>query len=185
MSKCTRACITDKLDHSNTAIPFPLHFDDCELPGPLCHQPNLPRRSSPRPARSAGAQQSVCAQLNACAAADRQPTSACFPGRDLTALRAVISYRANHHHTQPLQRSGQRSHAATRRSIHDAGRDQGEETALTGPITTVQARGARAVGRAEYPVTASLGWLARVGLGGWAHPAQMSGPGPCSFPEGA
>jgi hypothetical protein len=81
VSKCTRACITDKLDHSNTAIPFPLDFDHCELPGPLCHQPNLLRRSSPRPARSAGAQQSVCAQLNACAAADRQPTSACSRSR--------------------------------------------------------------------------------------------------------
>ena len=42
-----------------------------------------------------------------------------------------------------------------------------------------------ALGRAEYPVTAFLGWLARVGLGGWAHPAPTSGPGPCSFPEGA
>jgi hypothetical protein len=90
VSKCTRAFITDKLDHSNTAVPFPLHFDDCELPGPLCHQPNLPRISSPRPARSAGAQQSVCAQLNVCAAADRRQTPACFPSCGDAALAEIV-----------------------------------------------------------------------------------------------
>jgi hypothetical protein len=42
-----------------------------------------------------------------------------------------LADRANDHRTRPLPRGGQHSDAATRRSVHDAGRDQGEETALT------------------------------------------------------